>query len=198
MFALRQREEQVDGGVSVISGHARETVALPLPEVPEAAARRSLRAQIARLERELSALVADGFPHIPPLPGGPVRDAAGPGLLDLAALERCRDGLAARLQDLRRAARARAARERQAHEQLERMRLEPGRYRFVKLPVRDLGQGGCGVWQVRPRLGLIGMLAGWWELKLSSGCPLARPARAARGGGTPASGPPRARAADAP
>ena len=26
----------------------------------------------------------------------------------------------------------------------------------------DLGQGGCGVWEVRPRLGLIGMLAGWW------------------------------------
>ena len=40
------------------------------------------------------------------------------------------------------------------------MKLEPGRYRFVRLPVSDLGQGGCGVWQVRPRLGLIGMLAG--------------------------------------
>jgi hypothetical protein len=26
---------------------------------------------------------------------------------------------------------------------------------------------------VRPRLGLIGMLAGWWHVKLSSGCPLA-------------------------
>jgi hypothetical protein len=33
--------------------------------------------------------------------------------------------------------------------------------------------GGCGVWQVRPRLGLIGMLMGWWQVKLSSGCPLA-------------------------
>ena len=37
----------------------------------------------------------------------------------------------------------------------------------------DIGEPGCGVWQVRPRLGLIGMLMGWWEVKLSSGCPLA-------------------------
>jgi len=37
----------------------------------------------------------------------------------------------------------------------------------------ELGEGGCGVYQVRPRLGLIGMLAGWWHVKLSSGCPLA-------------------------
>ena len=54
------------------------------------------------------------------------------------------------------------------------MKLEPGRYKYVRLPVSDLGQGGCGVWEVRPRLGLIGMLAGWWQVKLSSGCPLAR------------------------
>ena len=40
------------------------------------------------------------------------------------------------------------------------MRLEPGRYKFVRLPVADLGERGCGVWEVRPRLGLIGMLAG--------------------------------------
>ena len=29
------------------------------------------------------------------------------------------------------------------------------------------------MWYVKPRLGLIGMLMGWWEVKLSSGCPLA-------------------------
>ena len=85
------------------------------------------------------------------------------------------------MQELRRAADARTEHERRAREQLERMRLEPGRYKFVRLPVRDLGQGGCGVWQVRPRLGLIGMLAGWWQLKLSSGCPLARGSRSTRG-----------------
>jgi hypothetical protein len=26
---------------------------------------------------------------------------------------------------------------------------------------------------VRPRLGLIGMLMGWWRVVISSGCPLA-------------------------
>ena len=57
--------------------------------------------------------------------------------------------------------------------QLERMLLEPGRYRFMRISNREIGEPGCGVWQVRPRLGLIGMLMGWWQVKLSSGCPLA-------------------------
>ncbi len=28
-------------------------------------------------------------------------------------------------------------------------------------------------WHVRPRYGLLGMLMGWWRVKISSGCPLA-------------------------
>jgi hypothetical protein len=141
----------------------------------ERAARITLRAQVARLERELSAIVAERFPYISPLAqeeGGP-QSSAGPSLLDLSELERTRDRLAGRLQHLRRLAAERDEHERTAHEQLRLMKLEPGRFRDARLPVSDLGQGGCGVWHVRPRLGLIGMLAGWWELKLSSGCPLA-------------------------
>jgi hypothetical protein len=151
-------------------------------------AREALRGQIARLERESAAIVADGFPHISPAgrsyPVGargdhrrhearPGRDAthAGPRLLTLAELERVRDRLVGHTQDLRRLAAERVEHERRARELLEAMRLEPGRYRFERLPVRDLGEGGCGVWEVRPRLGLIGMLAGWWQVKLSSGCP---------------------------
>jgi len=139
----------------------------------ESAARRSLRTQVSRLERELSEIVAAGFPHIPVGAARLPREEAfgGPRLLSLDQLERQRDRLAARVQDLRGMARGRALHELRAQEQLERMKLEPGRYKFVRLPVRDLGQGGCGVWEVRPRLGLIGMLAGWWELTLSSGCP---------------------------
>jgi hypothetical protein len=148
--------------------------------VAERAARVSLRGQIARLEGELSAIVADRFPHIP-APVTPVRAASGPSLLDLGELERSRDGLAARVQEMRALAGARLEHERRAREQLQRMKLEPGRYKFVRLPVSDLGQGGCGVWEVRPRLGLIGMLAGWWQLKLSSGCPLPRGSRSTRG-----------------
>jgi hypothetical protein len=87
------------------------------------------------------------------------------------------------VQELRGRALERLEHERRAREQLQQMRLEPGRYKFARLPVRDLGQGVCGVWEVRPRLGLIGMLAGWWELKLSSGCPLPRGSRSTRGPG---------------
>src|SRR5438105_8522557 len=162
-------------------------------EVDEAGARRSLRAQIAKLERERSALVAGAFPHIRPL-ATPSFDVpastlggtgwvtrSGPRLLGLDALERLRDQLAGQLQDVRRQVENRNEHERRARELLERMKLEPARYKFVRLPVRDLGEGGCGVWEVRPRLGLIGMLAGWWQVKLSSGCPLPRGPRPRRG-----------------
>jgi hypothetical protein len=146
----------------------------------ERAARGSLRVQLARLEREPSAIVAEGFPYIPsPRPAR--RAIIGPCLLSLEELERSRDELAGRVQEFRRLAAAQVEHERRAHELLEAMKLEPGRYRFVRLPVNDLGQGGCGVWEVRPRLGLIGMLAGWWQVKLSSGCPLPRGPRSTRG-----------------
>jgi hypothetical protein len=145
----------------------------------ERAARASLRGQVARLEAEISAILAEGFPHIPaPAPEGGA--GVAPRLLDLGELERSRDLLVARVQELRALAADRAEHERRAHELLARMKLEPGRYRFTRLPVSDLGQGGCGVWAVRPRLGLIGMLAGWWQLTLSSGCPLARGSRRVR------------------
>jgi len=143
------------------------------------AARRSLKAQIARIEHELSSIVADRFPHVPP-PAIVPASSQGPRLLDLGELERSRDRLAGQLQELRTLAAARAAHEQAAREQLERMKLEPGRYKFTRLPVKDLGEGGCGVWEVRPRLGLVGMLAGWWQVKLSSGCPLARGSRSMR------------------
>lgn len=147
--------------------------------IDERAARRALRAQVAKLERELSAIVADGFPHIEPSAcasssGMQQRTAGSPCLLDLERLERTRDELAGRLQLARRATAERVELETRARELLERMKREPNNYKFVRLPVRDLGEHGCGVWEVRPRMGLIGMLAGWWQVKLSSGCPLPR------------------------
>jgi hypothetical protein len=152
-------------------------------EVDECAARNTLRRQVARLERELSAIVAERFPYIPAAPRADGREGplpGGPSLLGLAELERTRDRLAGALQRQRRLVVEREKHERRAYEQLERMKLEPGRFKFVRLPVSDLGQGGCGVWQVRPRFGLIGMLAGWWQVKLSSGCPLGRGSRSMR------------------
>jgi hypothetical protein len=144
------------------------------PRTDERAARESLRAQVARLEGELSGIVARGFPHVFPAPLG-VPGYTGPRLLSLAELECERDRLVMCLRRAQQQARERAELELRARDQLERMRLEPGRYKFVRLRVTDLGERGCGVWEVRPRLGLIGMLAGWWQLKLSSGCPLPRP-----------------------
>jgi hypothetical protein len=146
----------------------------------ERAARATLRAQIARLELELSATLVDRFPFVAvPPAGNPC--TTGPSLLDLGSLERSRDRLAARLSELQGRVARRSEHERRARELLERMKLEPGRYKYYRVPVRDLGQSGCGVWEVRPRLGLIGMLAGWWELTLSSGCPLGRGPRPVRG-----------------
>ena len=163
-------------GSTVSRGHDRSGVA-PGGAQREAhrAARASLREQIARMERELSAIVAERFPYVAaPIPAAGTAPAGGASLPDLGELERTRDRLAARLQELRARAQRRSDYERRARELLRAMELEPGRYKFVRLPVRDLGLGGCGAYEVRPRLGLIGMLAGWWQLKLSSGCPLPR------------------------
>jgi hypothetical protein len=141
-------------------------------EAGERAARRSLRVQITRLERDLAdafvtASTMGGIDH----PGDPDR---GPRMLDLGELEQVRDELAERL----RVARVSIAQRADVHAAnrvlLERMLLEPGKYRFARLARSEVGEPGCGVWQVRPRLGLIGMLMGWWQVKLSSGCPLAR------------------------
>lgn len=139
-------------------------------EFAERAAREALRAQVAKLERELSGLVAHSFPHISPRDSGS-ETFSGPRLLGLGELERLRDRLALRVGEVRGEVAERAALERRSRALLQRMRLEPGRYKFVRVPVADLGDGHCGVWEVRPRLGLIGMLAGWWQVKLSSGCP---------------------------
>jgi hypothetical protein len=166
-----------------ISGSGRR---VPVTGVNERAARQALCAQVAKLERELSEIVVERFPHIRPpasalasarkRPGassvGGNRFAGAPRLLDLGQLERTRDELAGMVQTVRRAATERAELETRSRELLERMQREPGRYKFVRLPVRDLGEHGCGVWEVRPRLGMLGMLAGWWQVKLSSGCPL--------------------------
>ena len=141
-------------------------------EANERAARRSLCQQIARLEREL----AEAFVTAYRLGGLPLSraDRAQPRLLDLGELERVRDELAERLRAARVTIAERAEVQNANRLLLERMLLEPHKHRFARVAASDLGEPGCGVWQVRPRLGLIGMLMGWWEVKLSSGCPLAR------------------------
>ena len=133
--------------------------------VDERAARRDLRDQIARLERELARALTEAFPRRePPRRGRSASAQAGTRLLSLGQLERIRDELADRVESLRC---------NPAAERLAQMRLAPERHRWETVTSEDLGEPGCTIWQVRPRLGLIGMLMGWWQVKLSSGCPLA-------------------------
>jgi hypothetical protein len=152
------------------------------PLVPdERAARRTLRAQIAKLERELADAFVTSFQMGGPAMSGQVRGE--PRLLGLGELEQVRDDLADRLRAARQTISELADAQAAKRIELERMLLEPGKYRFARISRHDIGEPGCGVWQVRPRLGLIGMLMGWWQVKLSSGCPLARgrgPVAAAR------------------
>jgi hypothetical protein len=138
----------------------------------EAAARRTLRAQIARLERELADAFVTAYPT-----GGlpqPAQAVAQPRLLELGELECVRDELTERLRDARVKIARRADEQAEKRLALELMLLNPAEHRFERISCRELGEPGCGVWQVRPRLGLIGMLMGWWQVKLSSGCPLSQ------------------------
>jgi hypothetical protein len=135
----------------------------------EGAARRTLREQIARLERELSAITVATYPR---LHGGPpVPSLAGPRLLSLGELERVRDALAARLSTLAAAAAEQEARQAVAARELERMLADPPAHRWERLTNADLGRPGCTTYHVRPRAGLLGMLMGWWQVKISGGCP---------------------------
>jgi hypothetical protein len=140
-------------------------------EVDERAARRSLREQIAKLERDLGQAFASAYPR-----QGfewSVAGRSGPRLLALGELERVRDELADRLRTVRGDLAERTAREEENRRLIERMMLDPKSYKYVRVSREDIGERGCGHWHVRPRLGIIGMLMGWWQVKLSSGCPLA-------------------------
>ena len=141
-------------------------VITPAPVRPdEHAARRDLRDQIARLEQELGRTLAAAFPRREPARAGrPASRQGGPRLLTLGQLERVRDELADRIAALD---------EHRGHALLEQMRAHPEQHRGAVVTSADLGEPGCTVWAVRPRLGLIGMLMGWWRVKVSSGCPLA-------------------------
>jgi hypothetical protein len=126
-----------------------------LEVLDEAAARRELRRQIARLEKRLA---------VEPVAPG---QRGEPRLLGIAELERVRDALAARLSERRPQGEASEA----ARVRLERMLADPRAHRRETVALHELGLPGCGVYRPRPRLGLVGRLAGWWRVKLSSGCP---------------------------
>ena len=145
-----------------------------VPAVDERRARADLREQIARLEAELASLAASAWPQVDLRPFATRR--AGPRMLSLGELEAIRDELAARVGSVHAQLSAAADRHEEARGLIEDILVDPGRFKWVRVTNAHLGEPGCKSWHVRPRLGLIGMLAGWWHVKVSSGCP--RPAAA--------------------
>jgi hypothetical protein len=138
----------------------------------ERRARQDLRRQIALLEKRFGELFASAFPR-----QGmewTVGAIGGPRVLGVPELERVRDALAARLRE----AQAELGRRGQIEEQnrglVEAMIAEPQRYRWVRVSNEDVGEPSCRHWHSRPRWGILGMLLGWWRVRLSSGCPLAK------------------------
>lgn len=142
------------------------------PGVDERAARRSLLDQIAKLEAELATLFCSAYPRT-----GfdwAVASRGGPRILGLGELEAIRDELAERLEHNRRELSDRTLAEEHNRRLIEEMLLEPEKHRWVRVGNRDIGEPGCKHWHVRPHFGLLGMLMGWWRVRISSGCPLAR------------------------
>jgi hypothetical protein len=139
------------------------------PLADEGAARRALRDQITRLDGELAAL---GEPLQAPRP-----DGAGAAVQSLEALELHRDALAARAAARRQELDAQGEQQELARRAREEMLLDPAKHRLARVTNADVGEPGCRDWHVRPRFGLLGMLAGWWRVVVSSGCPLSKAPR---------------------
>jgi hypothetical protein len=150
-----------------------EDMRVLVPEVDERAARRSLLDQIAKLEKELSSLFCATYPRTGFDWGVPSR--GGPRMLGMADLEQIRDQLADRLAENRALLGDRTHAESRNRRLIEEMMLAPEKHKWMRIGNEDIGEPGCKYWEVRPRLGIIGMLMGWWRVKISSGCPLARP-----------------------
>jgi hypothetical protein len=147
--------------------------AVVVPDVDERAARATLRAQIGRLERELVTACLDACPRLVAPPAAPVPASSGPRMLSLGELERVRDELAGRLARVREDADAQLLRQAESRALLERMFADPPAHKWLRISNAQLGEPGCKHFHVRPRLGPVGLLMGWWRVKVSSGCPLA-------------------------
>ncbi len=149
----------------------RDTVLAPCVGGDERLARAELRRQIGRLEGEFASLVAEAFPRLEidtRVPGA----AREPRMIGLGELEMVRDALVARIAAARCTLGERAEVETRNRELLEQMLAKPADFKWLRISRADVGEPGCGHWHSRPRLGPLGMLMGWWRVKVSSGCPL--------------------------
>ncbi|MGA8218525.1 MAG: hypothetical protein WB771_08165 [Solirubrobacterales bacterium] len=142
-----------------------------LYEHDEREARADLRRQIAAMELALARLFGSACPRKNidfSVPG-----MGGPRLLSVDELESVRDGLAARIREVRAALHDYAVVEEANRELIEEMIADPASHAWVRVCNEDIGEPGCKHWHAKPRWGVLGMLLGWWRVKISSGCPLA-------------------------
>lgn len=149
----------------------RDTLAALRVGGDERLARVELRRQIGRLERELSHLRAEAFPRLDIDTGVSARFRE-PRVAGLEELEQVRDALATRIAGAQLALGEQAELETRNRELLQRMLAAPAEHKWVRISRADIGEPGCGHWHSRPRLGPLGMLMGWWRVRVSSGCPL--------------------------
>ena len=138
------------------------------PPADPVEARRSLQGQIARLESQLAAFPDERSEQEDTK--GP-RLPAPPHVADLAELEATRDELIERLKRARLAAERQGARYDAARGRLEQMVADPAAHKWEIVPREEVGEIGCGRYEVRPAWGPVGALMNWWRVKLSSGCP---------------------------
>jgi DNA-binding transcriptional regulator YhcF (GntR family) len=151
--------------------HAR--AAMPAPAVlDEGAARRILRAQIARLERELADYAWDDPIEAPP--PGPVTARPAGAVAGSAELERTRDELLDRLSRLRSEAAARGDAEQAARLRRAEMEADPAAHAWEVVSAAEAGEAGSGEWQVVPRLGPLGAIMGWWRVRADDAAPRSR------------------------
>jgi DNA-binding transcriptional regulator YhcF (GntR family) len=141
------------------------------------AARRALRAQVARLEADLASYTEElGLEEA----RAPISEPTA-HIADIGELEATRDALIARLRDARAAAEKTADREEAARLRLQAMVEDPAAHKWDVVSNEELGEPGCTTYEVRPAWGPVGALMNWWQIRVSGGCPLAGPPAAARG-----------------
>jgi len=151
--------------------HAPSHIPSTLPD--ERAARRTLHGQIEHLERELADLLANAWPRKALAFGTEPAYGSSPRILGFGELEEVRDELANRVADRRDELARRREVELANRMLVADMLRHPERHPWVRVSHEDIGEPGCRHWHVVPRYGVLGRLAGWWRVKVSSGCPLA-------------------------
>jgi hypothetical protein len=140
------------GEASLVPPGPPEGLDTVLYEQDERAARADLRRQIAAMELQLARLFGSAFPRRGIEFGVP----------------------AARVQDVRGRLEDHTYVETRNRELIEEMSADPASHKWLRVSNEHIGEPGCKHWHSRPKWGPLGMLMGWWRVKISSGCPLAK------------------------